>query len=229
MLSGKFAVSRRTRQRGTYICTSDSASGGPCIFALPPVLRTGEFPGMGPWSWEMYFEHRLSASPPKDKAQHRAGEQAHITDTEVRKGTLIGQQQQMAIRRRLPDRGCRNESSYVVIGRHDPGIGQRHHGITQYADEHQHPHRTWTAAGNRPHSPYENYDPERETQRQRCRAFPREPERDYQRKAKDHLQRFGFSCFCKWAVWGRFRTLIARYLGSHSVVATRNYQARINP
>jgi hypothetical protein len=28
---------------------------------------------------------------------------------------------------------------------------------------------------------------------------------------------------------GRFKTLIARYLGSHSVVATRNYQARINP
>jgi hypothetical protein len=36
------------------------------------------------------IRHRLSASLPKDEGQHRAGEQAQITD-EVRKGTLIGQ------------------------------------------------------------------------------------------------------------------------------------------
>jgi len=145
-------------------------------------MRAGAFlspPEMGQWSLETYFEHRLSGSPPKDEAQHRAGEQAQITDTEVRKGTLIGQEQQMAIHCRLPDRRCRNESGHVVIGRHDPGIGQRHHGITQYADEYQHPHRTWTVDGNRQHDPEQSHDPKCEAQRQRCRVLPCEPQRDY--------------------------------------------------
>jgi hypothetical protein len=49
------------------------------------VSRNGQFV-MGNVSW-----YRLSAPPPKDEGQDRAGEQAQITDTEVRKGTLIGQ------------------------------------------------------------------------------------------------------------------------------------------